>query len=1447
MDGPTPREALLRRRNEYLARVALPDAWNVDEQVDGRPADQRRFRRGGDDVPPDCVPPPDARRRRHRVPRYPDGNDPQREAADRRLRTGRSDQADYDYFALGPHPEWGLPRITAVLVHSAGLARRGRRLTPAEIFDLSGEALPAGDDTADALGKAWTLLGVLRFDVGPILTTIETIIGQAPWTLDPWNAENAAAATSPPSPGGASPPPDPPWVAMPDALLRALADVRDGDGRARAARKVRPPGATEQPEQPGVDWSDCAPRPPETTPPGPPPPAPRDVTPLLPEAALGAADALLAAFGSASASGLVDDLRALGLTDALIARLLAWMAAVWASVDDAARPAGASDAWRAAHPVETLFARGPGSADWRLVPGVVYLLRVLGRIAALPVHRAAMRLVALADSRVFSARPFTHSTGERDVAGDDLLRPAGEAAAWTVLDREIVAGADALSGRFGAGDDALFRLVLSRADEGDFAGFVEPTLGRTRPRPAAGPFAPDAATAPGRADELPLPTYDELSAFYWQEVVAPSTAGHILYLHETADFKVADHLRFLGHFRPGGVQRPLAGAPGYDEGYERWVASVVPDWFVDFATVALLRFKYWVTDGKTTRTDEKEMTFWSENHIALFTAGEYIAGQWWPDDVFPFTGARGAWHRERAAVRLERWLHDRLRLGFCEVNSPVYYGEHLEAVFNVVDFVEDERLRRLGLMVLDLLVFDVVQRVCRGSFVSVTARVYGDGKSSGWRVSIRDFIEVLTGTLGEVSSAREEAAVALCTSRYLRDVPECLLVIAESTDAATVARARTSLSFDDAEALGIGTESADDIVFWWAHSAYFTDRTYRSTQAWSYRWHLRASGPFVLFEKIDYAGIRLAASVVAGLETLVIWAALYTFYMPLALFFTPRAIRSAVDLVTSILDAAIGIAAWAGKGLGLLDANDDRVRVAKPAFEQEFERLAIETSAGSVVERQHLYVWRSADAMLSSMVDQGKGLTSAQREVCIATLGPDVAVFVTKPLDVPSGVLPTLGRMTTGAAGGFAENVEIWKTIPGALDQPTRDESAAPELSEALFAGATGAAAGDIFAEGPQFWQGQVSNPLVWQYENVAVAIYKPNAHQRDISGDHPKTHAFWPWDHFDEVRGEDASGGRWVFGRRDRRDEPRTPAPPRAEWRPSEATPWPEKRRWPEPTDPLGGSGYVALFSARGLRTTPADPSTPPPPPDKDGKVDNSRGWGHKELIADGHDNVWVTVVGDRATYGSFDAFVDAVRACRLDASPDDGTCTVEIPMRPGPRGDDRPRLTVSWDDGATLDRDARGELTTDGWPRFAVRGSDQSSVGAPRYTVIGAADIANRVDWGDTRWTIAATVDVPVDVPVDGPDDAPSPGDGPAKVRPVRLTLVHDFGDLQHPVRTVTNLPPSRRPAPPDTVDDVPPRVLGARSADPQPLAPAQSRLGDEFRTRRRALVAQPRRPHG
>lgn len=1396
----TPREELQRRRQEYLTRLALFDSFyqafdDCPEAVDYRVAEARRFRAGGDDVPPKSVPKGQSHPV-HRVPKLRDT--PERKAkteAAERIEEEQSGEGDHDAFGFGGS-ETNLYRITAQIVRAAELWRSGVRLPAADVLELEVSALPTNlDDRELSVPKAWALLELFgvtarewnpkkkEFNKVPVWgPLVWQVIDRAPWGYDPWNADNARGAM-------------PGWVPIEDELRGALdwflTTFRRDNLVKRPECPKPPPSAPPPPEHAGaaVPGQPAEAVAATAVVPGVKVPeqdqAPKPAPALLVEAIPAAADAVLAAFGLATADELVASLRSLGFADPLIARLLYWVKGAWDAVPESARPFVATRAWleQSADEPRRSDLDAAQQGHWRAVRLVIYVLQFLGRLSSEPVRRVCVLVMAAWRVDFFGQEWERHT---RD----------GAEAVWAALDALL--REQPWVKEWAGKDDVVFRLALFHWEPEPY-GWIADALAAERHEE--------------RADWLLLPPLDPLGAFYYRHVVRSKTLEHILWQKETADFHVCEHIRYLGYFRPGGRLRPREGQPGFDRAYEDWLRTVVPDWFIDFATAAILRFKFWVDDRATPRRDQEEMTFWSENHQILFAGSEYVFGHWFAGETFRYSGQKGSWHRERALGRLERWLEHRLRFGFSEVNSPVYYNLHIPAVLSVVDFVDLEtedaplrerhqRLRTLALMVADLLAFDVVRRVCQGSFQAVTSRAYMGSKTSGWAVSIRDYVQLLTGSLGEFSSGGEGAGIALATSTYRDEVPEALIEIARQNGVPMIDRSRTSIALDEAEDHGLGVESADDIMFWWSHSAYFTEETWEPSRRWSATWHLWHCGPFQVFRHLNNAAVWLISAVVGGAETAALWHGLNAIYPPLTVFLAPRVLRVVVDTILIVLDLVLAPVRWLGEKLGILDENYEELNRAKPAVEHELERLVREFAAGSVIEREHLCVWRASDAMLSSLIDEKKATTSAQKEVCIAALGPDVTVFLSKPLNKP-GVGEALGEAIESTPEGLARNLAFWETVPGAFG--FTGDPVAPELGEIAEPIIVSVAGDDVFSDGPKFFHGQVSNPLVWQHENVAIAIYKPTEHQREISD---RTHAHWPWDHFDEVRTQAAHGGRWVFGRRDRRFPPCTPPEPRPEWRPSKEQLWPASE--PRRPETAAGSGYIALFSAQPLQPVPAGP----------------KGWGHRELVAEGHDNIWIMIVGDQTVYASFEAFVSTVLACDLTVSIDDGECSITLP--PANRfgaTSKGPKFEVSWDDGATV----RGAaLTTAGWPRFELKASSLSASGRLPFRVQSLTDSAkDHVSWGEQAWRIEADV-------LDTRGATPET---------VTLVLEHDFRELARPRRHAPPMKPSPT-AWSERLDEV-----GATLVGP---AAARSRLGKVVHSSRRRPVGARRRdpyerPHG
>lgn len=1312
---PSLRDQLRARRATYLERIAVFDVHGCHEPYDIRVASVRGFLEGGDDVPPECEE-KGTRPERLRLPSYIVKEE--REAAIKRLQGPKnaqpSDASDWDQFLRSRDGggETRLFRIIAQLVFATEYFRKGVVTPKHQVLELFVSELPSPSSTSESVQSAWHLLRVcggdqerlrksyLRLieDVGPIKT---------------------------------------PWLDVTEALPRVVdAWINSFGGRNGITDGQKCPPGPKPAERVWKQECPCQRKPPD-------PPElndePRPQPPTLDSVRAAAREAVAAARLNGD-QAIIDEFKFIQMSELMIAQILQWLADKWSEVPEVMRTAVATGTWYPRHPEtdphglpnprnvyeQILF------SNYRDYWEEVKLQ--LGRVRKVPQH-----FIALSQKNVgeVCAGIFKSLWPDDDDAPYDeqTLEKSG-------ITREHFLG-------------AVDRAVANSPDDGPFhlIALLNEPEGYIRVLENVGPAGEDGTGANG----LARPTLTPVSAFYWRNVIVPSTVGHILTQADTADFHIAHHLRLLGLFRVGGKYR--TGKPE-DAEYERYISELLPDWVLRFITAALLRVKYWLDDPPLERPSGEEMTYWSENHQMLFASAEYILPSFFPNEMFAYTNQSANWHRERALARLRTWLDHRLQFGYSEVNSAVYYNQHLPGLLNLVDFSPGDEIRKKALIALDLMIFDVVRRVCQGSFVAASGRQYWGGKRSGWSGSIIDTIELLTGSIGDFWGTNESSAISFVTSRYIDEIPEALLAIAHDT-APRIDRSRTSINIEESEKYGIDPESSSGIVFWWGNGAYFTEETYRASQSWSYRWGLRKSGPFRIFAWIDEAIIRLIMAVfnlLASMTGLVVTALSQQFLSGVLGYFSgllskvvptavsgpsmmygggfpitllngamtaPLVLRRLLDVVLSVLDVFIGVAARAMKEVGLLDENDDRVRVAYPALEQEFRELAIAFNAGSLLERQHLYGWRSRDAMLTTMADNHKGGTSFQGEPCVASLGMNVSVFTGKRPHTGDehGFWDQFGQAMEGyyvkGVARYAYDPEVFFTSQlGLFDGET-----SPEWGSALTPFAAGALFGD---DGPGYWFGNLSLPMVYQNENVAISIYSPTDLQDDLGPE--ETHAHWPFDHFDEVITDERNGGRWVFGRRDQRFPPRTPCEPGA-GRPTKEQPWPSGKRREERGM---GSGYVALFSARGMKTLPGTM------------------YGHRELVADGHDNIWITIVGDRATYHSFAEFREDVLAATLSIDMENRRCSIAMPdpgsAKSGQKGK---TFAVSWEDGATIGGE---KMDTGTWPRFEWKRSTMQSQRPPasmhdlrvdHVMVTSKADPAKgRVDWDEKSWRIEAKV---------------------------------------------------------------------------------------------------------
>jgi hypothetical protein len=308
-------------------------------------------------------------------------------------------------------------------------------------------------------------------------------------------------------------------------------------------------------------------------------------------------------------------------------------------------------------------------------------------------------------------------------------------------------------------------------------------------------------------------------------------------------------------------------------------SPLIPSDLKDRMERSTLGFKYDISDpGPDT------MVFGSENHLILFAQCEYLAGHLYETRVFSSTGWTGARHRDRGKRRVLRWLDHRLRFGFSEWCSPVYYEEDLAPLLNLVDFAPDAEVRERAAMALDVLLFDLARLTHRGSFGVTSGRAYEEHKWSGWGQSVGDLVEILFGTRGRFHRRGSFSGTFFATSRGY-SVPRALLAIGRDRPARAVDRARVGLAFHEAAREGIGFTSFEDGLFWWGQGAYVAPETIVTTRRMIEAWGRWSDPTFALFAQIrgvpesllptasDFLSPLTEGSVLAG-------ANLYTFRTP---------------------------------------------------------------------------------------------------------------------------------------------------------------------------------------------------------------------------------------------------------------------------------------------------------------------------------------------------------------------------------------------------------------------------------------------------------------------------------------------------------------------------------------------------------------------------------------
>ncbi len=221
----------------------------------------------------------------------------------------------------------------------------------------------------------------------------------------------------------------------------------------------------------------------------------------------------------------------------------------------------------------------------------------------------------------------------------------------------------------------------------------------------------------------------------------------------------------------------------------------------------VLHTKFWMDEP-----GQDQECFFTENHQIIFHAAEYLAGQLYPDEVFPSDGRTGRWHQTRARGMIDHWIGWRGRFGFSEWKSMGYSDALLFALLTLREFAGEEALRRQADGVVDLILLQYALYNVGGDTACTQGRATWQTVVRGEEWMSSAVCSLLWG-VGRQTEATSAAAICLACGTY--EVPAALQVIALDAPSVREVWERESLNVEEGTAHGVDPHDSDNILFYW--------------------------------------------------------------------------------------------------------------------------------------------------------------------------------------------------------------------------------------------------------------------------------------------------------------------------------------------------------------------------------------------------------------------------------------------------------------------------------------------------------------------------------------------------------------------------------------------------------------------------------------------------------
>lgn len=188
---------------------------------------------------------------------------------------------------------------------------------------------------------------------------------------------------------------------------------------------------------------------------------------------------------------------------------------------------------------------------------------------------------------------------------------------------------------------------------------------------------------------------------------------------------------------------------------DRW-----PDGARERVRAALRGFKYWIDQPGL-----DAMCYFTENHQLVWHTAELLAGEAYPDQVFPNSGWTGARHAEHGRELAVEWMRRKLAGGFSEFDSNAYLAIDSLALVSLVELAADAPVRELAEALLDKLLLTLAANGWRGVHGAAHGRSYVPTLRSSRFEETAPIMWLLWGT-GSLNAAVLPATALALARRY---------------------------------------------------------------------------------------------------------------------------------------------------------------------------------------------------------------------------------------------------------------------------------------------------------------------------------------------------------------------------------------------------------------------------------------------------------------------------------------------------------------------------------------------------------------------------------------------------------------------------------------------------------------------------------------------------------